>query len=216
METLRGRYLPASDKILQYCVSKVNGHYQNSTIGGQPRNRFLGTVEGYLINVLVHSFTPEGRIRFQRIFRSPDEYNSVKDFGSLQLVESRTEFQFSDPEKRFYLPIGSTYLGIHLEPSNNNPPTLASINRELCSVGKYLKNYGEKFPFDFVIAITHAKLAHVASRYGFTISGTPLPDQIQEEFRMRFKRKYKKHKVDLQNVLLSFQSFKSLTDRFAA
>lgn len=148
--------------------------------------------------------------RIARKFVSPYEYNSVKLFNPLMLIETTAPFDFYDAETGFRLKKGQRYLSIHLGENKEIPNTKERILDSMEMVKMYVTFHKGKLPGDSVVGITYSKLASAARRYGFTLTQTPLPEKEQKRLVKRLQYLQEERYSDITNIKLCFQPYSRL------
>ncbi len=189
--------------------NRLDQHYQGSLKYGR-----LLSLQEVLVAQLFDLLSDADRSRVNQLYYNDYNYNPVKYFGPLSLVETRVQFDYTDEETGFGLQRGDYYLGIHLGFENGAKATSSQVRKAFGRMAVYLSMFSDRLPSDMIVGLTYEELANASRRYGFQVTGTPLPEKAA--FRLSKLLEHPKARIPYApNPSLCFQAREAFLIRFS-
>lgn len=203
----------------------INIH--NLAVRGQIGSSKFGFIkDGMLktVDLLFSVMGDEDSNRLVELLSGTSKYNPVKDFGCVRVQVANAEFDYVDPKTGFRLKKGQPHLRIHLiemlslelsTPKRVKEAT-ESVREMMVKVAEYIGLNEQRLPqHQFLVGITHSKLAKASRRLGFIVPETPLPDRIKILFKKASNPTDSEISRVESDVLLCFVSYEKIKRNFS-
>lgn len=148
-------------------------------------------------------------------------YQKVKQLGIFFFIDSRSKYNWGEPNSDFFLTEGESFIDIHLPPikpeERRNLRTKAEKSFQL--LAEYIIEHNLKPKY--ILGVSYEKLSNLAKYFGFKVIEIPIPEKIREAVEKVYQKLIEteyiarnKQPRPMGKILLCYMTKENFLERF--